>query len=162
MAEDPSYETKDIPGFEGRYQATTNGEIFSLISNKFLKLGDDTYNYLTCSLNDKTYKVHRLVAKTFLENPNNLEQVDHIDRNRKNNNINNLRYVSQSENQLNKNLFVKKPAHLRNITTKKTSFKVVIQRKDCKTIYKSFKTLDEAIKFRDANRTTLVSLTDVP
>jgi len=153
------YQIKDIPCFEGRYQATSTGEIFSLLSNKFLKLGDDTYNYATCSLNDKTYKVHRIIASTFLENPNNLQQVDHIDRNRKNNNVNNLRYVSQSENQLNKSPFVKKPPHLRNITIKNTSFKVVIQRKDRQTVYRSFKTLDDAINFRDL---TLSGSTDAP
>ena len=143
------YEIKDIPGFEGKYQATTNGDIFSLLSNKFLKLGDDTYGYETCNLHDKTYKVHKLIAKTFLENPENYIHIDHINRNRKDNRLCNLRYVSLSENQLNKAPYVKKPEHLKNIEVKKTTFKVTVRIKDKPTIYKSFKTLKEAQTFRD-------------
>lgn len=47
------------------------------------------------------YLIHRLVACTFLENPENKPQVDHIDTNRINNNITNLRWVTNSENMLN-------------------------------------------------------------
>jgi len=141
---------KDIPGFEGKYQATTDGKIYSLISNRFLKLGDDTYNYATCSLNDKTYKVHRIIALTFLENPENKPHVDHINRNRRDNRVSNLRYLSMSDNQLNRNPYVKQPEHLKYIRVKTTTFKVVIKRKDDKTIYKSFKTLQEAQAFRDS------------
>ena len=143
------YEIKDIPGFEGRYQATTNGDIFSLLSNKFLSLGDDTYGYETCSLNRTTYKVHKLIAKTFLENPDNHTHIDHINRNRKDNRLSNLRYISISDNQLNKHPYVKKPDHLRNIAVKRTTFKVSIRTKNKPTIYKSFKNLEDAQKFRD-------------
>ena len=50
----------------------------------------------------KTYKVHRLVALTFIANPDNKPCVDHIDGNRTNNNVNNLRWVTNSENQMNR------------------------------------------------------------
>lgn len=46
----------------------------------------------------KMQYVHRLVSECFLENPNNYNYIDHIDRNRKNNNINNLRWCTQSTN----------------------------------------------------------------
>lgn len=45
--------------------------------------------------------VHRMVAETFIPNPENKPQVDHIDTNRFNNRIDNLRWVTQSENNLN-------------------------------------------------------------
>ena len=42
--------------------------------------------------------IHRLVAFAFLENPNNHKYVDHIDRDKSNNRVENLRFVSASEN----------------------------------------------------------------
>jgi hypothetical protein len=143
------YEIKDIPGFEGKYQATTTGQIFSLMSNKNLRQYDDTYGYNTCNLGGKTYKIHKLIGMTFLENPNSHIQIDHINRNRKDNNVSNLRYVSSSENQSNKTSYARKPSELRNIQVKKSTFKVTINTKGKPTIHKSYKTLVEAQEFRD-------------
>ena len=53
--------------------------------------------YLTCTIG-KTYKVHRLVAKTFLPNPDNLPCVNHIDGNKHNNHVSNLEWSSFREN----------------------------------------------------------------
>ena len=47
--------------------------------------------------------IHRLVALHFIENPNGYPEVDHIDRNKENNNVENLRWVTHSENNKNKN-----------------------------------------------------------
>jgi hypothetical protein len=145
-----NYEIKDIPGYEGKYQATTDGDIFSLLSNKFLKLSDDTYGYNCCNLNDKTYKVHKLIGMTFLDNHNSYTQIDHINRDRKDNRVVNLKYVSCSENQSNKNPYVKKDPILKYIQTKSTTFKVIKRYKDKPTVYKTFKTLSEAQTFRDS------------
>ena len=143
------YQIKDIPGYEGRYRATTSGDIFSLLSNKFLKLSDDSYGYATCCLSDKTFKVHKLIGMTFLENPNSYTQIDHTNRNRKDNSVANLKYVSSSENQSNKGSYAKKSPELRHIQIKKTTFKVTKNYKDKPTVYKTFKTLAEAQTFRD-------------
>ena len=61
--------------------------------------------YLVIRLNGKDYKKHRIVGYAFLgldiNNPK--QQIDHIDRNKQNNNMNNLRIVSNQENMFNKN-----------------------------------------------------------
>ena len=149
--ETPDSKLFDIPGFENSYAINRDGNVYSHISKKFLKKHDDTYNYETVSLNSKTYKVHRLMGKTFLQNPNNLPIIDHIDRNTMNNHITNLRYVSVSDNNKNRNPSVKASADMMYIKVKKTTFKVNIKinSKNPTPIYRSFKTLDEAKAFRD-------------
>ena len=57
-----------------------------------------TKGYLEVTLDNKKYLVHRLVALTFLENKNNLPQVNHIDGNKKNNNVNNLEWCTAEYN----------------------------------------------------------------
>lgn len=46
----------------------------------------------------KSYQVHRMVAITFIANPNNLETVNHIDENKQNNKVENLEWMSRSDN----------------------------------------------------------------
>ena len=46
--------------------------------------------------------IHQLVAQTFIPNPNNYTEIDHIDRNKKNNSKNNLRWITRSENMSNR------------------------------------------------------------
>lgn len=57
--------------------------------------------YRRVRINGVEYLVHRLVAGTFLDNPENLEEVDHINRNPSDNRVENLRWVSHSDNQRN-------------------------------------------------------------
>lgn len=54
--------------------------------------------YITVSINGHTYLKHRLIAATFIPNPLNLPEVDHIDGDTTNYDIDNLRWVSRSEN----------------------------------------------------------------
>ena len=70
-------------------------------SNKNIKLSTNNYGYLKCTLNGKTYKHHRIVALQFIKNPENKQEVDHINRIRNDNRISNLRWVSHYENMQN-------------------------------------------------------------
>lgn len=88
---------------------TRNGSVFSVIKYmsgdekvKQRKLSETSLGYLTTKISGTTYYVHRLVAEAFIPNPDGKEEVDHIDTNRSNNMVSNLRWVSKKENHANK------------------------------------------------------------
>lgn len=106
---------KAIPEYEGYYEASTNGEIRSLdryVNNRnsfvkgkmmHLNLGSSGYLYIGLSKNGitKVYKVHRLIAKTFIKNPDNKPCIDHINTKRTDNRVCNLRWATLKENSRN-------------------------------------------------------------
>ena len=85
---------KDIPGWEGLYACTTNGDIWSYRSDKFLSPTKNKRGYLHVGLSKDgkryDYRINRLVAITFLDNPNNLPQVNHKNGIKTDNRVENL------------------------------------------------------------------------
>lgn len=96
-----NFKLYDIPNYDGKYQANKNGDIFYTKINRNLAYSYDPKGYYIVKLNGTTKRVHRLIAKTFLNNVNNLPIVDHINRDKKDNRLDNLRYVNSSINCLN-------------------------------------------------------------
>lgn len=95
---------KDIKGYEGRYQVSNKGRVWSIVSQKYLKpLNNSNSGYLVVNLyakNGKTKRelIHRLVALMFIDNPNNFPQVGHQDDNKNNNDASNLYWTDAKEN----------------------------------------------------------------
>ena len=89
---------KSIPKYEGLYEVSNFGRIKSLIKNKFLSLNKDKDGYLMCNLKGKTFKVHRLVAQSFIPNIENFPCVMHLDDNPSNNHFDNLNWGTYSHN----------------------------------------------------------------
>jgi hypothetical protein len=133
--DEENVEWKEIPMYDGRYLINNNGIVKSHISNKILEENiSKKYNtYKSVKLIDKTGKrkghlIHRLVYLTFVGKINKNMVIDHINRNRQDNNVNNLRMITQTENVKNcerifsKDVLIKTNNNFINISNKYKSF----------------------------------------
>ena len=84
------------------YKVSNLGKIISLKTNKILQTRLDGCGYLsvTMTIDGKgtRVRIHRLVGKLFVSNPNNLLELDHLDNNRENPAYYNLKWVTHQEN----------------------------------------------------------------
>lgn len=90
---------KDIPGFEG-YQAHPEGEVRVKKTKRVLKVQRRKEFYRSTTIRGKNVKIHRLIALTFVPNPENYPIVNHLDGNPRNNKAENLEWTNHSGNTL--------------------------------------------------------------
>ena len=161
-------EWRDIKGYEGRYQISNAGRVKSLLTWKVAKgefepeerimhPTDNGHGYLLIGLKTKGKKknryIHRLVAETFIDNPENKPAVNHKDYNRANNVVENLEWVTVKENVAHS---VEHMKHEKNYTHSSTGEKYIYYRKEQRLYRVSIKdkeyhckTLEDAIAKRD-------------
>jgi len=154
---------KDILGYEGLYAIEEDGRVWSYITNKYLKYHLAQGYYVVDLYKDKigtTTKIHRLIAEAFIPNPDNKPMIDHIDQNKLNNSINNLRWATHKENMWNTSVQTNNKLQEKNIyfkvRRKQTTSGVKLYERywfeicrDGVTHQKYFKTLEEAKVYRD-------------
>ena len=156
------------------YMISTYGRIKSIKTNKLLKpyISKRGYAYIGLTKDKKAYncQIHRLVAQTFIENPLNKPCVNHIDYNKINNNVDNLEWVTHTENCLwsSKNISLaskdrpKSEEHKKSIRRSllkikgnnyiyktKTGYLFRFRTSKKEDINKTFKTIEEAIDYRN-------------
>ncbi len=113
---------KIIEGFE-TYSVSDHGNVKNNKTGRILKGAFDGRGYKHLNVDGKTNKIHRLVAVAFLENPENKKCVDHIDNNRSNNLLINLRWTTHTENCQNSSLSKRNSSGIKGIYFNKASQK---------------------------------------
>jgi hypothetical protein len=146
----PGMEWRPIPGFED-YQVSSCGDVRhgEYIMGKHLGRN----GYLFTRLAGKTIKTHRLIALAFLPAVEGKSEVDHINRDKQDNRVENLRWVNKTEQNINRDFPVSTSGHkyiyhhIRN--GKIDGYRVKIERYKIKVFHKWFKILSDAIAARD-------------
>jgi hypothetical protein len=135
------------------YVIYPDGDIYSKKTNIYIKPrspDEDGYRRIDLSKNGKSkrFRVHRLVALHYIPKPENKNCIDHIDGNKLNNNVSNLRWVTHAEN-MNafKNKYSNNTSGFKNICPYNNSWRYRKQKFGNK-IVKYFDTKEEAIAFK--------------
>ena len=94
---------KCIEGLNGSYEISSLGRIYSNVCERLLSLKPHKrYGYVYLPLGEKgkriSFRVHRLVAQAFVPNPENKKEVNHINKDKSDNRVENLEWVTGWEN----------------------------------------------------------------
>jgi len=135
----------------GKYILFYTGKVYSLYSKRFMKPNKNPNGYMRINLvitdKPKFFLIHRLIGLNFLPNPENKPQIDHINRVRDDNRIENLKWATISENLNNKTRY----GYTKYFIKQRNRWRVRYYLLNKKTKSKSFKTESEADKYIEDN-----------
>ena len=115
---------QDVKGCEGLYAVSNDGQVWSHISNKWLKPSTTSNGYASVRLKGKTQNVHRLIAEAFCNKSKGCDQVNHINGDKLDNRAENLEWVTMSQNH--KHAFatgLRKPSDIQREAVRQTALK---------------------------------------
>jgi|TARA_R110001592_G_scaffold337500_1_gene624180 hypothetical protein len=135
-----------IHGYSGKYSIDEDGNIYSKPKKRLLKPSLSVRGYMVVNVSGKVRPIHQLLAETFLDKDYKSKGlvVDHIDRNKTNNNLSNLRIVNRSENSINSDIYDTYKGHVRQ--RKSGSYRAFITIRGVRSS-KTFKTEKEANQY---------------
>lgn len=148
-------EWRNINGWEELYYISSFGRVFcakqtahkpTILKPYLIKNRKKTYQAVKLNLAPRreSYLVHRLVATTFIPNPENYDYVDHIDGNELNNHVSNLRWCTQSMNNQNPIAIQRESgSHIGKTNTAQNKTVVQLQNKN---IIKTFRSIADVEK----------------
>ena len=144
----------EIEGYEN-YLIYPDGKVQNKNTKRYLKSSSYGRGYLYVNLckdglRGKNHYIHRLVAQYYIPNPDNKPCVDHINRDKKDNRIENLRWATYSDNQQNTGVRKNNTSGIKNICYDKSKDNYrYVKEKNGEIHTKTFKTLEEAIEYKN-------------
>ena len=163
-------DTFQLPEPYQKYHINKDGDVYNTKTNRKLKwwMSKSGYKYLSLWIGGKQFNrsVHRLLGLTFISNPNQEPNIDHIDRNKLNNNLGNLRWASVQENCINKDYRYNPLTNTKGVTPSKNGkrYNVTLFRNGRKIWLGVYDYIDEAMTvyedavadWSDPTKTTLI------
>ena len=135
---------KEIPNYNGKYLISKEGSVYSVPKGRLLSPSKSVRGYMVLNLNKKTRPLHQLIIESFVDSNYKAKGlvIDHIDRDKTNNKLSNLRLTSKAENFKNSDYYDnRKKGCIYNRPN--GSYRAIITEDGVKR-NKTFKTLEEA------------------